>query len=691
MNDINTNGIPCPLGQGIPSSQSSSPGGPAENRPPTNEAETSRASSSQNASAPTQETVPREQDEQDASKGSNPGLKFFETKEEIEREAAKNGRKVVYDVRTGRYRMVDPSGRVPGVTRVSKEYLQNYKPPQENQNGFVGLSGPEMLEFSKKTGAQVLYDPTTGELRFADASGRPFGLVDTTAVDRPPPEASGNPGTEAAKSAEEPGSLFNNEALGKVEEPPSALTVQPPPPGQSLAPMPTINRNQLVSLAKRGKGQKPKITPAMLKDKVIRSCILIVKDGVVYRYNGICYQPQDDAALQQLVIETCRAEVDENGYFDLVTGTIKFIRAEPMIQYTERVENQRVLTFQNGNLDIETWVFGPHTPEAFTTYALKCCYIPDPARIACPEFDQFLWGISGGDAAIIARLWEMLGYCLVPDIGGKTGFVLQGRKHTGKSLLCNFLEEEIFPDGTVSRLDVGQLSKDFAPSELKGKVLCMSGDMPDTPLNSIVVSNIKKLVGNDVISAPIKYKNNVQFRFGGKFILVTNHQLCINGKDDAFEDRLVAIPFPYSIPKERWDTHLKQRFLPEKDSIVSKAIGYYWGLKARHYIFSGSYQLNSGAFLLDNADSSNVDMGPLIKDFLLTYFEPAPPEEAVFMADAHAMFVQMGADIPLNQFGGPFGSLAVGLLGAKKSKTRKEKGGVPLSCLKGLRVKGIHV
>lgn len=455
--------------------------------------------------------------------------------------------------------------------------------------------------------------------------------------------------------------------------------------------MPTLNRGQPISLAKYGKGRKAKITPAMLKDRVIRSCTLLVKDGVVYKYNGICYQPQEDAALQKLVIETCRAEVDENGYFDLVTGTIKFIRAEPMIQYTERMENHRLLTFQNGNLDIETGAFYSLSPTFFTIYALKCRYIPDPARCICPEFDQFLWGISGGDAAIIARLWEMLGYCLVPDIGGKTGFVLQGRKHTGKSLLCNFLEEEIFPAETVSSLDVEQLSKEFAPSELEGKKLCVSGDMPSDPLNSKVVSNIKKLLGNDLISAPKKYRDNVQFRFGGKFILVTNYQLRTNGKDDAFEDRLVAIPFPYSIPREKWDTQFAQRLLPEKDSIVSKAIGYYWGLKARHYIFSGDYPLNSGTFLLDASDSGDVDMRPLIEDFLLTYFEAAPQEETVFMSDAHAMFAQMGVDVPLNQFGGQFGSLAVSLLGAKKSKNRRVKGGTPLSCLKGLRVKGIHV
>ena len=425
----------------------------------------------------------------------------------------------------------------------------------------------------------------------------------------------------------------------------------------------------------------------MLKNKVLSVSRLLVKDEIVFKYDGMCYQAQSDADLQRLVVKICEAEVYENGYFDLVTGTVKFIRTEPTIQYTERIENHRVLTFQNGNLDIETGAFWPHSPGVFTTYALKCCYIPNPAETACPEFDRFLWGISGGDAQMVARLWEMLGYCLVPDIGGKTGFVLQGRKHSGKSLLCNFLEEEIFPDEVVSSLDVDQLSKEFAPSELEGKMLCVSGDMPDESLNNKVVSNIKKLLGNDLISAPKKYQDNRQFRFGGKFILVSNHQLRIKGEDDAFEDRLVAIPFPYSIPKERWDPQFAQRLLPEKDSIVSKAIGYYWALKARHYAFSGDYKLNSGTFLLKAPAHENIDMRPLVKNFLLTNFEPASQEEAVFMADAHAMFEQLCGHMPLNQFGGLFGSMAIEMLGAKKSKIRREKDGTPRSCLCGLRLK----
>ncbi len=686
MNDPNQLGKPNPFGQGNASSQPGSPGGSAQNRPPTDTIESALAAGLSNSPADTQETVPRIEGEQNVPEGTNQGIVFLEEREDFAAAAAKEGKEIGFDNATGGYRILQKNGRPAGLIPVSDQFLQNYKPQQDENSPIKFGTGQEIDEYAKRKGWKVFYDLAADKLRYVKASGKLVGLIPTTANDLPAPESPNSSKAEQSSNAVEDGSTLNRTAPSEVQ-PPSALAVQPPPPARTLAPMPALSGKQLGGIAKYDRGKKSKITPAMLKNKVLSVSRLLVKDEIVFKYDGMCYQAQSDADLQRLVVKICEAEVYENGYFDLVTGTVRFIRTEPTIQYTERIENHRVLTFQNGNLDIETGAFWPHSPGVFTTYALKCCYIPNPAETACPEFDRFLWGISGGDAQMVARLWEMLGYCLVPDIGGKTGFVLQGRKHSGKSLLCNFLEEEIFPDEVVSSLDVDQLSKEFAPSELEGKMLCVSGDMPDESLNNKVVSNIKKLLGNDLISAPKKYQDNRQFRFGGKFILVSNHQLRIKGEDDAFEDRLVAIPFPYSIPKERWDPQFAQRLLPEKDSIVSKAIGYYWALKARHYAFSGDYKLNSGTFLLKAPAHENIDMRPLVKNFLLTNFEPASQEEAVFMADAHAMFEQLCGHMPLNQFGGLFGSMAVKMLGAKKSKIRREKDGTPRSCLCGLRLK----
>lgn len=459
---------------------------------------------------------------------------------------------------------------------------------------------------------------------------------------------------------------------------------------RSIAPMPTITGYNKTPMPQYMGTGKPRVTAAALKSKVLMSCRIFVKNGIIFYYNGKCYQAMDNEQAKLLINAICEREIYEHGRFDLVTGTLNFILSEPRVQLNAEVTNRRILTFQNGNLDIETGMLTPHTPDIFTAYAVLCNFIPDCEKAPCPVFDKLLHDISGGDTGIKARIWEMFGYCLSPDIGAKKGFVLQGRKHSGKTLICNFLES-LFPQSAISALDAHDYSQRFALSELEEKALCVSGDMPAEPLSERIVGHIKKLSGNDLISAAKKYQSNRQFRFGGKLILVSNNQVLPKKNDDAFLDRFVAIPFPFTVPSEQQDIFLIERLMEERDAIASKAIKAYWALKQRFYHFSGEYTINSGSFLLDSAHE-NVAIAPLVEEFLKKYFEPAPYDEGVFIEDAHALFnALLKQNIPhitieLNQFGRYFGNMAVGILNAKKDRKRKPAESNAKSYLRGIRM-----
>jgi len=65
----------------------------------------------------------------------------------------------------------------------------------------------------------------------------------------------------------------------------------------------------------------------------------------------------------------------------------------------------------------------------------------DHAREDCPVFDKFLHDISGGDPVLEMRIWEVMGYCLTPDLNAKKFFIFQGAHDSGKSLLCNLLSD----------------------------------------------------------------------------------------------------------------------------------------------------------------------------------------------------------------------------------------------------------
>ncbi len=475
------------------------------------------------------------------------------------------------------------------------------------------------------------------------------------------------------------------EALNRVELEPNSLLPNIRP--RSVSPLPTLP-SDIVAAPKYRESNRTKITAAGLKNKVLSCYRMVVKRGIAYIFDGRCYQALDISALKQLISAVCWAELNEYGRYDIVTGAINFILSEPSIQLYDDVQNRRILTFQNGNLDIDTGEFSRHTPNVFTTYTLQCNYISDTGKMMSPLFDKLLEDISGGDAGIKMRIREAIGYCLVPDIGGKTGFVLQGRKHSGKSLLCNYLES-FFPQNVVSALDVHDFSQQFALSELEGKMLCVSSDMPQEQLNNRVVGNIKKLSGNDLISAPKKHMSNRQFRFGGKLVLVSNHQVTASPNDDAFWDRLMAIPFPFTVPPEAQDINLLESLLQEKDAVASKAIRAFWQLRERSYRFSGSYEINSGSFLVDGSENVSVDIRPVIQAFLLDNYESAPySEEGVFMSDAHALYEEKVSPIAVNRFGELFGNVAIGILGARKTRRRKPGENNPTSYLEGIRPKG---
>lgn len=458
---------------------------------------------------------------------------------------------------------------------------------------------------------------------------------------------------------------------------------------QSMTPMPTLP-SYTVNIPQYGGNGPQRTTAATLKNKVLANTNLVVCDGVIYCYNGKCYQALSESRIKQLILAICENELNEKGRFELVLGAMNFILSEPRIQLTENILNRRIVTYLNGNLDVETGDFTVHSPGVFTTHTLQCHYIPHNESAETPVFDALLHRISGGDMGIEQRIWEMFGYCLVPDMRAKKGFVFQGRKHSGKTLLCDFLAS-FFPPHVVSALPAHDFSAHFSLSELEGKALCISGDMSAEPLNNRTVGNIKQLSGNDLISAAKKYKDNRQFRYGGKLILVSNHQILTQRYDDAFWDRLVAIPFPYTVPPEEQDGNLLERLKPERDLIASKAIAAYWQLRSRAYRFSGLYEINSGSFLVEDFNPLDVDMQPVIRNFLLGHFEAASYDTGLFMSDIHEMFVSMVAPIPLTRFGSLFGNMAIGLFNARRTKKHRTSKETSTSYLEGITYKHTEV
>ena len=214
----------------------------------------------------------------------------------------------------------------------------------------------------------------------------------------------------------------------------------------------------------------------------------------------------------------------------------------------------------------------------------EICYIfPESPR----NIDYFIRDISGGDLAIMLRIWQVIGYLLTPDTNARALFLLQGESSTGKSILGKVISA-LFEERNVSNLNIKQLGSTLSAKALSNKHLNISMDLPNEPIPSSSVSFIKQLTGGDDCSKIFSYGNLHKIFGHCKFLFATNHPLIIKGADNAFISRIVTIPFLHPIPKERQNPRLFEILMSEADYIVTKASFMYQNLVFHNYVFAGT-------------------------------------------------------------------------------------------------------
>ena len=417
-----------------------------------------------------------------------------------------------------------------------------------------------------------------------------------------------------------------------------------------------------------------------LAQQVANRLSLFSADHALFVYDGRCYQRLSQRAAETKILDACRAEVAGSGSHQTITGIYRFLVGDSTFQDEDAPKNKRFLAFMNGVLDLWDGQLHGYSPAFRTVHALNCSYFSQP--LPCPCFEQFLLDCSGGDPDWIARAWEMLGYALVPDTAGKAAMLFQGVGDSGKSVLCEFIQN-FFPPSQVSALSIHDLSQQFAASELEGKSLCISPDMPRGALKPAAVSNLKRLTGNDTISAPKKFQDNRQFRFDGTIILASNHGVYCRGDDDAFLQRLVTLPFIYTIPKERQDPALLGKLLNEMDAVASRAIVAYFSLRANHYRFSGSFRPNE--FVNDEYGLRDSIPPGAVLEFLRTRVV-ADPSGVVFVSDAYEQFVKQYPFAQYLPFSKEFQGLVHPMFGTRRGRMRKPGEPNAASCIHGIKL-----
>ncbi len=382
-------------------------------------------------------------------------------------------------------------------------------------------------------------------------------------------------------------------------------------------------------------------------------------------------------------------------------GTVDFLKKvydcllrHKKIRYSHAQINPWLIGLNNGLWDVRNKQFYHSTTQLFTPFQIDANMVFEP--LSCPVFDAFLEETSCGDPLWIQRVWEILGYCLTPDNAAKSIFVFQGKMHTGKSLISKLLEN-FFPENIRTSMGVEELEQQFGACNLLGKTICISPDLKYEAFKGNAVSWLKRISGGDTITAAVKYRPDMlSFRPQSRFVLSTNHPIHLTYPDPAFMSRLVVVPFFKTIPPEKQDKELLSKILLEKDAILQKSLWYAEQLRARNYIFSGHFSINSNAcfdaanhFELsdDEVTASSQTVASFIQNFLITHVCEATnsflPLNALYSA-----FIENGTNITMQYFSQLCSSLMADLFPtAQKTKRRVADAPNPVHGFLGVTLK----
>ena len=314
----------------------------------------------------------------------------------------------------------------------------------------------------------------------------------------------------------------------------------------------------------------------------------IRKGWLVYQQGHYALKSSED--IKRIIMEVCRPAVEQCGSANFVDQIFKILKTEPRL-FIRPDFNCNCVAFDDCVLDLDRWEVLVPTPEILVTTHLRAS-LGRGERTDCPEFKRFLADVTLGNPVLQERIWQAVGYLLVPDQHGKAIILLQGRMHSGKSALANVVKH-CFDDELVVALSVNEFDRRFATSSLYGKKLCVDADLSDERLSREAVSVLKKLTGSDSISGDVKFGDYLQFTNSAKFLYGSNHVVLLPNKDAAFYDRLVVIPFARTVPLNERDFQLEEKLNAERDAIIVQALAAYRRLVKSNYRFAGEFPINA--------------------------------------------------------------------------------------------------
>ncbi len=230
-----------------------------------------------------------------------------------------------------------------------------------------------------------------------------------------------------------------------------------------------------------------------------------------------------------------------------------------------------ILNVANGTLDLRTGTLRPHDRDDLLTKMAPVTF--DPAA-TCPTWDSFVARIMDDRHDLIAFLQRAAGYSLTGDTGERVLFVLYGGGSNGKSTLLETWRAMLgdyainAPSSTLMAKRGDSIPNDVA--RLKGARFVTCSETSEG--RRLDVELVKRMTGNDIISARFMRAEWFDFRPAFKLWLATNHKPTVDDTTESIWSRIRLIPFDVAIPAEERDPALLQKLRAELPGILRWAV-----------------------------------------------------------------------------------------------------------------------
>ena len=204
------------------------------------------------------------------------------------------------------------------------------------------------------------------------------------------------------------------------------------------------------------------------------------------------------------------------------------------------------VVFKDVILDLDTDEIFDHSWEYFSVNPIPYNYYSEDGKDT-PVIDTlFSEWMNNKDFNI---LYELIGYSMLSDYPIHRIFCFYGPGRNGKSTFLNILEKTI-GEYNVTCTDLNDLLKrNFESAMLYKKTAC---SLAETNFNVLSeTSLLKRLTGQDSLTAEFKNKPKFKFRNYAKIIIATNNLPITTDKTIGFYSRWIIIDFPNTYDEQR--------------------------------------------------------------------------------------------------------------------------------------------